>query len=63
MNKMKLSKEYVEEGKGKLVIPKEPVYFYHFECEEHSIVRVNGIYSESMIDCDGTYKNRFEKII
>jgi antigen 43 len=41
---------------------KEKLTYYHLECEEHSIIMVNGILTETLLDCNKDYKHRFTKI-
>lgn len=38
------------------------VEYYHLLCDNHYIINVDGFLTETMIDCDGTYRNKFEKI-
>jgi hypothetical protein len=40
----------------------EKNYMYHFKSEKHCIVKVNGIFTESILDCDGSYRNNFQCI-
>jgi hypothetical protein len=55
---MMLCRDYHENKE----VPEKENYMYHFECEKHFIVKVNGIFTESMLDCDGSYRNNFQCI-
>ena len=41
---------------------KQMIIYYHIECKEHSIIMVNGILTETLLDFNGLYKNKFNKI-
>ena len=41
---------------------KEKLIYYHLECEEHSIIMVNGVLTETLLDYNKDYKHRFTKI-
>ena len=38
------------------------ITYYHLECEKHFIINVNGILTETFINCDKDSKNKFERI-
>lgn len=36
--------------------------YYHLECEEHYIIKANGVLSETLLDFNNDFKNKLEKI-